>query len=785
MLGWLKRRGAAPPAPVATVANPRRAAELRSEGNAWLDRGDLAKAEACYRQAIATDAADAPALINLAHVLNERQRHAEARVHALQATLLAADSVDALYVLATAQMHEPDRPGAIASLERVLQLKPDFEPAYGMLCRALAEQGLLARARAAIQQGLRRNDRSPELHFYLGNVETAAGDLEGAVTSYGRALALAPAFPEALQNLGRALLASGRQQDAIDCLQRGVAAAPSSGEAHLLLGSALQQLGQLEAAANSFRSALALAPRQADIHDSLGVVLTALGDKAAAARCHRQAIALQPDVARFHCNLGMALPGNDGLACYREALRLDPDFSIAHSNIGVTLYEQGDISGAAESFRAAMALEPDRIDTRSKLLFVSSFDESCSPEQYRAEAEAYGELAARLATPFADWPSAQAREESMPLRVGLVSGDLRSHPVGHFIEAVVSHMPGQRIELVAYGTDPRQDELTARIRPHLAQWRSLVGLSDALAARTIRDDGIQVLVDLAGHTAHNRLPIFAWRPAPVQVSWLGYFASTGLRSIDYLLADARCLPPQDEGQFVETVWRLPEIRYCFTPPSPAPEVAPLPALAAVHLTFGTFQNLAKVSATAIDRWSAVLHALPTARFRVQSPQLAHAFERDRLLARFAARGVTPDRVALHGATTRQAYLAAHAEVDVLLDTFPFTGGTTTCEALWMGVPTVTLEGTTMLTRQGASLMRTVGLDEWVAPDARSFADVALARAGDLPRLAALRLALRERARASALFDAPRFAARLAQALHGMASSSDRNAIANDSSQHRP
>ena len=337
----------------------------------------------------------------------------------------------------------------------------------------------------------------------------------------------------------------------------------------------------------------------------------------------------------------------------------------------------------------------------------------------------------------------------------------------------MSHLPERRIELVAYATDPRQDDLTARIRPHLAHWRSLVGLSDELAARTIRDDGIQVLVDLAGHTANNRLSVFAWRPAPVQVSWLGYFASTGLRSIDYLLADARCVPPEDEGQFVEKIWRLPEIRYCFTAPSPAPEVAPLPALAAGHLTFGTFQNLAKVSATAMDRWSAVLRALPTARFRIQSPQLAHAFERDRLLARFAARGIAADRIALHGATTRQAYLAAHAEVDVLLDTFPFTGGTTTCEALWMGVPTVTLEGHTMLTRQGASLMRTVGLDDWVAPDTHSFADIVLARAGDLPRLAALRLALRERARASPLFDAPRFAASLAQALHGMASSGHR------------
>jgi predicted O-linked N-acetylglucosamine transferase (SPINDLY family) len=775
MLGWLKRRSTGSPPIAATAASPRSATELRSEGNAWLGKGDLAKAEACYRQAVTADAADVQALVNLAYVLNEQQRPAEARLHALQATLLEADSVDALYVLANAQVQELDWPAATASLKRVLQLKPDFEPAYGVLCRALAEQDLLDQARAIIQQGLRLNSRSGEFHFYLGNLEMTAGAWDAAVGSYGQALALAPAFSDAHQNLGRALLASGCQREAIDSLQRGVTAAPSSAQAHHDLGTALQQLGQLEAAAKSYRSALARAPRQADIHDKLGLVLTALGDKAAAARCHRQAIALQPGNAGFHNNLGMALVGEDSMASYREALRLDPRLSVAHCNTGVALYEQGDIAGAASSFRAAMALEPEGIDARSKLLFVSSFNESCTPAQYRAEAEAYGELASRLATPFNDWPFANARDGGMPLRVGLVSGDLRSHPVGHFVEAVMSHLPRHRIELVAYTTDPRQDDLTDRIRPYFALWRSLVGLSDELAARMVRNDGVQVLVDLAGHTANNRLPVFAWRPAPVQVSWLGFFASTGLRAIDYVLADALCLPPQDEGQFVEKVWRLPEIRYCFTPPSHAPEVTALPALTAGHLTFGSFQNLAKVSETTMDQWAAVLRALPTARFRVQSPQLGHAFERDRLLARFAARGVSADRIDLHGAATREAYLAAHGEVDVLLDTFPFSGGTTTCEAVWMGVPTVVVEGRTMLTRQGASLMRTVGLDDWVARDARSFVDTVLARVTDLQRLAALRLALRERAQASPLYDAPRFAASLAQALHSLASCDAGNA----------
>lgn len=769
MLGWLRRRDTAPPPSAATAALPRTAAELRSEGNGWLDKGDLARAEACYRQAVAADAADALALINLAYVLNEQRRHTEARGYALQATVLAADSMDAFFVLATAQVNEADWPAATASLQRVLHLKPGFEPAYGMLCRALVEQGLLDQARATIQQALELNTRSGEFHFYLGNVEMAGGNHDAAVASYGRALELAPAYPEALQSMGRALLALGRHQDAIDTLRRGVAAAPSSAEAHVCLGAAAQELGRFEPAAASYRAALALSPSRADIHDRLGAVLAASGDTAAAARCHRHAIALQPNVAGFHNNLGKVLQGPDALACFREALRLDPQYAIARSNIGVTLSAQGDIAGGAASFRAAIALEPEELEFRNRLLFVLSFDESCSPAQYRAEAEAYGALAARPATPFTDWPLALARDDGLPLRVGLVSGDLKSHPVGFFLEGLISHLPGQRIELFAYSNDPQPDDLTARIRPHFSRWRSLIGLSDKLAAGMIRNDGVQVLVDLAGHTGNHRLPVFAWRPAPVQVSWLGYWASTGLQAIDYVLADGRCLPPEDEDQFVEKVCRLPETRYCFTPPAPAPDVTALPALTSGHLTFGSFQRVAKLSETTMDQWSAVLRALPTARFRIQNPQLVHAAERDALLARFARRGVSPDRIDLHAAVGRQAYLAAHGEIDVLLDTFPYTGGTTTCEALWMGVPTVTIEGRSMLTRQGASLMRTVGLDDWVAPDARTFVDSTLERVSDLHRLAALRISLRERARASPLYDAPRFAASLALALRSLVS----------------
>jgi predicted O-linked N-acetylglucosamine transferase (SPINDLY family) len=276
-----------------------------------------------------------------------------------------------------------------------------------------------------------------------------------------------------------------------------------------------------------------------------------------------------------------------------------------------------------------------------------------------------------------------------------------------------------------------------------------------------------VLIDLAGHTAHNRLPVFACRPAPVQVTWLGYFASTGLAEIDYLLADAVGVPPEHQGHFTETVWYLPVTRLCFSVPAGAPAVAPLPALRNGAVTFGSFQNLAKLNDDVLALWARVLHALPSSRLRVQHKRLLDHVVAETLLRRLQQIGIAADRISLQGPMPRHEYLAAHGEVDLILDTFPFPGGTTTCEALYMGVPTVTLAGDRMIGLQGASLLTAAGLGDWVAHDPQRFVELAVARATDLDALAQLRACLRDRVLASPLFDAPRFAGHFEAALWAM------------------
>jgi predicted O-linked N-acetylglucosamine transferase (SPINDLY family) len=339
--------------------------------------------------------------------------------------------------------------------------------------------------------------------------------------------------------------------------------------------------------------------------------------------------------------------------------------------------------------------------------------------------------------------------------------------VGFFLESLLAHLHPLRVELYAYSNKAYADELTARIRPHFSAWREIHNLNDEQTAQLIHRDGIHILIDLSGHTAGNRLPVFAWKPAPVQVAWLGYFATTGVAEMDYLIADAAGVSASHRTQFSETVQYLPDTRLCFTPPVTELSVAPLPAPHNGYVTFGCFQNLSKLGDAVLAAWGRIFAALPTARLHLGSKLLHRPEIAQQLRDRLQRHGIAPDRVSLSGAVSRAEYLAKHANIDILLDTFSYPGGTTTCEALWMGVPTVTLAGDTLLSRQGVSLLNAAGLPDWVAQNEEDYVTKAVAFASDLHNLAELRAGLREQVRNSPLFDAPHFAHNFEQALWQM------------------
>lgn len=644
---------------------------------------------------------------------------------------------------------------------------PDSGMAWKILGAALQLQG--KDALPALQKATELAPDNAEAHYNLAVALKMRGLLHEAVAAYRRAIRLKADYAEAHSNLGNALRELGQLEDALGSYRRALQLQPKYVDSHFNMGNALKDLGRLDEAVASYRRALELKPAFAAAHNNLGATLKDLGRFDEAVASYRRFVELEPDSPDAHNNLGAALKElgrlDDAVASYRRALQLRPTYAEAHSNLGNACKDLGRIDAALDSYRSALQHKPDLLEPYTNLLFTLNYTASLSPAECLEEARRFGRVVTgKASAPFSAW---LCDPEPERLRIGIVSGDLNNHPVGYFLESLLAQLDSKRIELIAYPTDPKADALTARIRPCFAAWKPLSGLSDAAAARLIHADGVHVLLDLSGHTGKNRLPVFAWRPAPVQASWLGYFATTGMAEMDYLLADHMGVPEDQRKYFTETIRYLPDTRLCFSAPAIDLPVTPLPALRNGHLTFGCFQNMPKLGDAVLAVWASVLAALPDARLRLQCKQLSDAAVAAQLTARLRQHGMDPARVALHGFAPRAAYLAAHAEVDVLLDTFPYPGGTTTCEALWMGVPTLTLAGDTLLARQGACLLSAAGLPDWIANSTADYIERAVALTADLPRLAALRAGLREQARGSALFDAPRFARNLENELWAM------------------
>ncbi|MGE0332894.1 MAG: tetratricopeptide repeat protein [Ramlibacter sp.] len=615
------------------------------------------------------------------------------------------------------------------------QPAPDAAQQLGRQAAALLGSGSFAELEALARRIVAAHPQWPTGWKALGAALSGQNLHEQALQAKTRATELAPGDAEAHANLANTQWRLGLVAQAIESHARAAATDPHNPQRHALLGGLLRGQQRMHAAAAAYRRALQLQPGPAELWNDLANTLHDLGHLADADAAYRQAIERSPLHAQIHSNHGNVLRDmgrlDEAIACYQRALRLDPAYLGAHNNLLLALNFSGRSSHAAR-FDAALA---------------------------------FGQAAARLAGTDA---AAPRRAPGTPLRVGLVSGDLRNHPVGYFLQAWLKLLDPARVQLHAFATHTEADTLTQALRPAFATWTSIATLDDAQAEQCIRGQHIDVLMDLSGHTAHNRLALFARRAAPVQVSWLGYFATTGLPAMDYLLSDWSCSPANRAERFTETLWRLRRTRLCFAPPAEAPPVAPLAAMQRGFVTFGCFQTTSKLNDAVLAAWAAILQALPSARLRIQSTRLGNATEKAALAARLVALGIAAHRIDLHGRASRPAYLAAHAEVDMILDTFPYPGGTTTCEALWMGVPTLTLAGDRLIARQGAGLLAAAGLGDWVVDDVPTYVQQAVQRARDLPGLAALRATLRERVAASALCDAQGFAHDITQALEAMA-----------------
>lgn len=597
-----------------------------------------------------------------------------------------------------------------------------------------------------------------------------AGRHDEAASIYAKVLQVAPGNFDALYHLSVILHRAGRQREALALIDNALAVNQSAA-ALIQRAGVLVALERRVDAAAAFQSALVLAPESVEARLRLANVLIDLDRPMEAEDLLRGLPGAQRERVEATAMLGIALINQsrypEAEPLLRRWLKARPGEPLARVNLGIALFYQGNHAESHRLLRGVLEQHPDLFARHSPLVFCLSCDGGFTPQEYLQVVRRFGVAVRAGARPFRAWRRAPGDASASPLRVGLVSGDLGHHPVGFFLEGILPRVDVTRVELYAYSCLPREDEVNARLRSCMAGWRDIYGMTDEAAAQCIHDDGIDVLIDLAGHTARNRLPLFAWKPAPVQVTWLGYFASTGIAEIDWILTDPVAAPPSEAGQFSERNWPLPETRLCFSPPSAAPDVSALPALRNGHVTFGSFQNMSKISDAVLALWGRTLAAVPGSRLRLQNGELARDAARETMTRRMSAAGIDCGRVTFAGHVPREAYLASHAEVDIILDTFPFHGGTTTCEALWMGVPTLTISGNTLLSRQGESLLVNAGLPGWVAVDADAFVRRAIALAADLPALAALRAGLREQVRVSPLFDGPRFARHFAEAMHGL------------------
>jgi predicted O-linked N-acetylglucosamine transferase (SPINDLY family) len=616
---------------------------------------------------------------------------------------------------------------------------------------------------------LRLSPTSARAHLNRGNALLALGRTDEALASYASTIALNPEYAAAHYNLGNAYLRSGQPDAAIGAYRKALALKADFVDAEIALGCALEDTGQPIEAAASYRRALELDPEYAEASRNLGNVLRGLGRAEDAVASYRRALEIKPDFAEAHTSLGDVLNSlgrlDEAIASHRRALAIDPAFADAHSNLGNSLKDQGRLDDAVASYRRALEIRPDFDGAYTGLFFSLSHNQETGPDALFAEHCRFG---AQFEAPLrASWP--QHRNERDPdrsLRIGFVSADLRSHPIAYFIEPLLRHLAEcPALSLHAYYNHAVEDHITARLRHHFKHWTPVVTLSDEALAKKIEDDGIDILIDLSGHTSGNRLLTFARKPAPVQASWMGYPGTTGLSAMDYYFADRHFLPLNEfSGQFAEKLVHLPASAP-FLPDERAPPVNALPALTNGHVTFGSFNRLSKLRPAAIALWSQLLRALPDARMVLAGMPENGAY--GSLVEWFAQEGIVRERLDFHPRCDTAEYLRLHHRVDICLDTFPYTGGTTTAHALWMGVPTLTLAGRTAPGRQGAAILGQVGLDAFVAGDEADFLRKGQSWGADLDALAGVRAGLRERCRQSSLQWPEVIAAGLERALRTM------------------
>lgn len=719
--------------------------------------GRLNEAEALYREILAHDPSHADVLYYLAGLMMQTGRASDALPIAQRAVAASPNSALPRIVLGDALLSLGRDDAAINEYRGALAIDGRFADAWMNLGVALQRAKRSAEAVDAYRRAIDLQPANAQIHQNLAIALRVLGRHEEAIAAARKAVRLKPGDAATCNSLGQALFDAGRFHEAEAAFRSALAADASYAEGYNNLGNALRELGRAEDCIAAFGKSLAIRPNDATTLSNLGNALLWVNRGEEALVICRQAVAADPTLPEAWNHLGNVLRETNRLTeaadAYRAGLRFAPDDHVLHNNLGNVLRGLGQITPALAAFRKSISLKTDYPIAWDNLLYTLHFDPTIDAQ---AIADQHLEWARQLADPL--MPSklqfSNDRSPDRKLRIGYLSPDFRNHPVGRFIQSILEHHNAAQFEVVCYASSNVNDALTDSLRKHAALWRSTVGVDDEALANLIRADRIDILIDLAGHTADNRLLALARKPAPIQVSYLGYPDTTGMRAIDYRLVDELSDPPGEGDAFhSEKLWRLKTPFLCYASPADVAPAAP-PSATRGHITFGSFNNLAKISPPAMRLWAKILERIPRSRLLMKAPGLLEATSQSFVRDALVSQGVPIDRVDLMPPTrSHEDHLLAYRQADIALDTFPYNGTTTTCESLAMGVPVIALAGRTHVARMGVDLLTRVGLTDLIANDEDSYVSIAEKLAGNTGRLAEIHQTLAADVRKSDLCNA--------------------------------
>ena len=680
----------------------------------------------------------------------------EAEILALQLIALDKKSSFGWKSLGVIQKKNHLLESALDSMTKACQLDPNDAEIYlnkGIILRDLAR---IPDALDALKVALKINPYFAEAHNAIGNIYEQTSQLELSIQAYKKYIELKPDCFQGLSNLGKVLTDVFSYEEAEYYLLLSVIKNPQFPDAHNNLGVLYEATGRLGEAEQSYLRALAIYPHFSEALNNLGALFNLCGQQEQAEKLFLKSLEINPNYAETYNNLGNSLKEmgrfSEAVNCFERAVTLKPDLAATHNNLGVVLKDLGKLDEAEACYRRALELKPDYAEAFSSLLFTLNYHPDKSSEEIFA---AYQEYDRRFCLPLKDqWrPFSNSREPNRRLRIGYVSPDFRICSARHFLEPLLANHDKSAVEVFAYAQIAVEDSMTAAYKSYVDHWVPTLGMSDANLAEQIRADQIDVLIDTAGHSANHRLGVFARKPAPVSVSWLGFGYTTGLSAIDYYLTDEITVPPGSKHLFSEVPWPLDPVAYVYRPAQDMGEVNSLPALNRGYVTFGTLTRSVRINHRTIRVWSEILKQVPNARLVIDSGSYKEAPIQDSLAELFAAHGISRDRLEI-GCHSPWDVLRG---IDIGLDCFPHNSGTTLFETLYMGVPFVTLADRPGMGRLGSSILNALGRSEWIAQSEREYIQKAVALASDLASLEGNRVSQRGQMEASLLMDESVFA----------------------------